>query len=141
VSAHCVARTGTGLSTYVQRSTQGEELRFSASIEFENGLRISGEAHALGKVRITETSKHKRRWTTRPVSLYHGWPAFCVQIWPRACPLSSVDQREKKRFQCHQCYAWSRLEGNVILLTKTVITVLLLHFSGAYYVVERLRSS
>ncbi|TVP87585.1 MAG: DNA-directed RNA polymerase subunit beta' [Pseudomonadaceae bacterium] len=106
----------------------GEGMRFSGINEVEMAYR-SGQAslHALVKVRITETIKHKdESWTTetRIVDTTVG-RALLFQILPEGLPFELVDQPLKKKAiskLINQCYRVVGLKETVIFADQLMYT-------------------
>ncbi len=107
---------------------KGEGMRFSGINEVEMAYR-SGQAslHALVKVRITETIKHKdESWSTetRIVDTTVG-RALLFQILPEGLPFELVDQPLKKKAiskLINQCYRVVGLKETVIFADQLMYT-------------------
>ncbi|SDU27471.1 DNA-directed RNA polymerase subunit beta' [Halopseudomonas salegens] len=109
-------------------NAKGEGMRFSGVNEVEMAYR-SGQAslHALVKVRITETVKHKdESWSTetRIVDTTVG-RALLFQILPDGLPFELVDQPLKKKAiskLINQCYRVVGLKETVIFADQLMYT-------------------
>mgnify|MGYP003626836582 FL=1 len=118
--------------TRTRINAKGEGMRFTDVNEVEMAYR-SGQAdlHALVKVRISETIKHKdESWTTesRIVDTTVG-RALLYQILPKGLPYELVDQPLKKKAiskLINQCY-------RVVGLKETVIFADQLMYAGFAY--------
>ncbi len=114
--------------TRTRINAKGEGMRFTDVNEVEMAYR-SGQAelHALVKVRIVETVKHKdESWTTetRIVDTTVG-RALLFQILPKGLPFELVDQPLKKKAiskLINQCYRIVGLKETVIFADQLMYT-------------------
>tara|TARA_R110002051_G_scaffold60545_3_gene110732 strand:+ start:1580 stop:5779 length:4200 start_codon:yes stop_codon:yes gene_type:complete len=114
--------------TRTRINAKGEGMRFSGVNEVEMAYRSGQvELHALVKVRITETVKHKDdSWTTetRIVDTTVG-RALLFQILPKGLPYELVDQPLKKKAiskLINQCYRIVGLKETVIFADQLMYT-------------------
>ena len=114
--------------TRTRINAQGEGMRFANVNEVEMAYRSGQvELHALVKVRITETVKHKdESWTTetRIVDTTVG-RALLFQILPKGLPYEMVDQPLKKKAiskLINQCYRVVGLKETVIFADQLMYT-------------------
>ncbi|MBA6421590.1 DNA-directed RNA polymerase subunit beta' [Pseudomonas neustonica] len=114
--------------TRTRINAKGEGMRFSGVNEVEMAYRSGQvELHALVKVRITETVKHKdESWTTetRIVDTTVG-RALLFQILPKGLPYEMVDQPLKKKAiskLINQCYRVVGLKETVIFADQLMYT-------------------
>ena len=114
--------------TRTRINAKGEGMRFSGINEVEMAYRSGQvELHALVKVRITETVKHKdESWTTetRIVDTTVG-RALLFQILPKGLPYEMVDQPLKKKAiskLINQCYRVVGLKETVIFADQLMYT-------------------
>ena len=114
--------------TRTRINAMGEGMRFANVNEVEMAYRSGQvELHALVKVRITETVKHKdESWTTetRIVDTTVG-RALLFQILPKGLPYEMVDQPLKKKAiskLINQCYRVVGLKETVIFADQLMYT-------------------
>jgi len=114
--------------TRTRINAKGEGMRFANVNEVEMAYRSGQvELHALVKVRITETVKHKdESWTTetRIVDTTVG-RALLFQILPKGLPYEMVDQPLKKKAiskLINQCYRVVGLKETVIFADQLMYT-------------------
>ena len=114
--------------TRTRINAKGEGMRFSGVNEVEMAYRSGQvELHAMVKVRITETVKHKDdSWTTetRIVDTTVG-RALLFQILPKGLPYELVDQPLKKKAiskLINQCYRIVGLKETVIFADQLMYT-------------------